>query len=157
MHSSVIYPVSANCPIGIPPPAGYEHWNGVVIRAANRVRLYMYGSWRAPRSPAGIAAALLPHAASQRHKHRGAARLRTFEGVEPMGRGRAKAKQVKVARQLKYNSGGTDLDRLRAELGVGSEQRDGDRDSRYSSYLDEDAADEDADEDEDEDDAWSES
>ncbi|GAB1823687.1 DUF3073 domain-containing protein [Herbidospora sp. RD11066] len=35
-----------------------------------------------------------------------------------MGRGRAKAKQVKVARQLKYNSGGTDLERLRAELGV---------------------------------------
>ncbi|MFD2123101.1 DUF3073 family protein, partial [Streptomyces cirratus] len=26
-----------------------------------------------------------------------------------MGRGRAKAKQTKVARQLKYNSGGTDL------------------------------------------------
>ena len=40
------------------------------------------------------------------------------EGVEPMGRGRAKAKQVKVARQLKYNSGGTDLERLRDELGV---------------------------------------
>ncbi len=36
-----------------------------------------------------------------------------------MGRGRAKAKQTKVARELKYNSGGTDLDRLRAEL-VGS-------------------------------------
>ena len=35
-----------------------------------------------------------------------------------MGRGRAKAKQVKVARQLKYSGGGTDLDRLRAELGV---------------------------------------
>ncbi|GAA3021159.1 MULTISPECIES: DUF3073 domain-containing protein [Streptosporangium] len=35
-----------------------------------------------------------------------------------MGRGRAKAKQVKVARQLKYNSGGTDLERLRDELGV---------------------------------------
>jgi hypothetical protein len=33
-----------------------------------------------------------------------------------MGRGRAKAKQTKVARQLKYNSGGTDLERLRAEL-----------------------------------------
>jgi hypothetical protein len=50
-----------------------------------------------------------------------------FEGVEPMGRGRAKAKQVKVARQLKYNSGGTDLDRLRTELGVGrGEQDDGD-------------------------------
>ena len=47
-------------------------------------------------------------------------RLRTFEGVEPMGRGRAKAKQVKVARQLKYKSDDTDLDRLRAELGVGA-------------------------------------
>lgn len=33
-----------------------------------------------------------------------------------MGRGRAKAKQTKVARDLKYNSGGTDLERLRAEL-----------------------------------------
>lgn len=33
-----------------------------------------------------------------------------------MGRGRAKAKQTKVARQLKYNSGGTDLESLRREL-----------------------------------------
>jgi hypothetical protein len=33
-----------------------------------------------------------------------------------MGRGRAKAKQTKVARELKYNSGGMDLDRLRADL-----------------------------------------
>ncbi|MBV9486283.1 MAG: DUF3073 domain-containing protein [Frankiaceae bacterium] len=33
-----------------------------------------------------------------------------------MGRGRAKAKQTKVARQLKYSSGGTDLDRLAQEL-----------------------------------------
>ncbi|MDI2130770.1 DUF3073 domain-containing protein [Yinghuangia seranimata] len=37
-----------------------------------------------------------------------------------MGRGRAKAKQTKVARQLKYNSGGTDLNRLANELGVSS-------------------------------------
>jgi hypothetical protein len=38
-----------------------------------------------------------------------------------MGRGRAKAKQTKVARELKYNSGGTDLERLKAELtGSGS-------------------------------------
>ena len=37
-----------------------------------------------------------------------------------MGRGRAKAKQTKVARELKYNSGGFDPDALRAEL-VGSE------------------------------------
>ena len=33
-----------------------------------------------------------------------------------MGRGRAKAKQTRVARQLKYNSGGTDLDALRKEI-----------------------------------------
>ena len=33
-----------------------------------------------------------------------------------MGRGRAKAKQTKVARQLKYSSGGTDLERLAQEL-----------------------------------------
>ena len=36
-----------------------------------------------------------------------------------MGRGRAKAKQTKVARQLKYSSGGTDLERLQAELAAG--------------------------------------
>lgn len=41
-----------------------------------------------------------------------------------MGRGRAKAKQVKVARRLKYNSGGTDLDRLRGELGVNQNSKD---------------------------------
>ncbi len=46
-----------------------------------------------------------------------------------MGRGRAKAKQVKVARQLKYNGGGTDLDRLRAELGVDSDQQGANGDS----------------------------
>jgi Protein of unknown function (DUF3073) len=37
-----------------------------------------------------------------------------------MGRGRAKAKQTKVARELKYNSGGTDLERLKAELTGGT-------------------------------------
>jgi hypothetical protein len=61
--------------------------------------------------------------------------LRTFEGVEPMGRGRAKAKQVKVARQLKYKSDDTDLDRLRAELGVGTDSRDG---NSAGDYDDED-------------------
>jgi hypothetical protein len=40
-----------------------------------------------------------------------------------MGRGRAKAKQTKVARQLKYNSGGTDLNRLAEELGVSSSEQ----------------------------------
>jgi hypothetical protein len=34
-----------------------------------------------------------------------------------MGRGRAKAKQQKVARELKYNSHATDLDALQRELG----------------------------------------
>ena len=74
-----------------------------------------------------------------------------------MGRGRAKAKQVKVARQLKYNSGGTDLDRLRAELGVGTDQRGGDHDDPYAAYDDdEDTTDDDerGEEDDDEDD-WS--
>ena len=76
-----------------------------------------------------------------------------FKGVEPMGRGRAKAKQVKVARQLKYNSGGTDLDRLRTELGVGRDDGDSDIDpyvaGRYADNADADDADDDEDEDED--------
>jgi Protein of unknown function (DUF3073) len=61
-----------------------------------------------------------------------------------MGRGRAKAKQVKVARQLKYNGGGTDLDRLRAELGVGTDQQDADAYTDFSDRYsgdDEDSAD----------------
>jgi len=82
--------------------------------------------------------------------------LRTFEGVEPMGRGRAKAKQVKVARQLKYNSGGTDLDRLRAELAA---ERGGDSDDSRQAAYDDDAAEEDDELDDDEDyedeDSWS--
>ncbi len=57
-----------------------------------------------------------------------------FEGVEPMGRGRAKAKQVKVARQLKYSSGGTDLDRLRTEMGIGGGERD--EDDAYADLAD---------------------
>jgi hypothetical protein len=74
-----------------------------------------------------------------------------------MGRGRAKAKQVKVARQLKYNSGGTDFDRLSAELAA---ERGRDNDSGHATYddNDDDAADdlddEDDEEDEDED-SWS--
>jgi hypothetical protein len=73
-----------------------------------------------------------------------------------MGRGRAKAKQTKVARQLKYSTTGTDLDRLRAELS-GSEAEaaapttpdevadDVDEDDPYAAYAaDEDDDDEDA-------------
>ena len=67
-----------------------------------------------------------------------------------MGRGRAKAKQVKVARQLKYSGGGTDLDRLRAELGVGMDQRET---GGHDAYADGDrygSDDDDADDDDDE-------
>ena len=67
-----------------------------------------------------------------------------------MGRGRAKAKQVKVARQLKYKSSdGTDLDRLRAELGVGADSGDG----KYDSAAEDDDED-DNDDDESPEDAW---
>ncbi|MBC9730372.1 DUF3073 domain-containing protein [Streptomyces sp. TRM68367] len=75
-----------------------------------------------------------------------------------MGRGRAKAKQTKVARQLKYNSGGTDLSRLAEELGASTSNQspNGDRfeddgqddDDLYSRYAD---LYEDDDEDEDDD------
>ncbi len=76
-----------------------------------------------------------------------------------MGRGRAKAKQVKVARQLKYNSGGTDLDRLRSELGVGidegRDQQDAHGEPAYADladpYADHAGADTGDDDDEDED------
>ena len=63
-----------------------------------------------------------------------------------MGRGRAKAKQTKVARQLKYNSGGTDLSRLASELGASTssqppngepfEDDDEDEDDPYAQYAD---------------------
>lgn len=47
-----------------------------------------------------------------------------------MGRGRAKAKQTKVARELKYSSPQTDFDRLQQELSGSShddaDQSDGD-------------------------------
>jgi hypothetical protein len=68
-----------------------------------------------------------------------------------MGRGRAKAKQVKVARQLKYGGGGTDLDRLRAELGVDAGQQDAE-DSEYAELSARYGADDDSDDDEDDED-----
>ena len=60
-----------------------------------------------------------------------------------MGRGRAKAKQTKVARELKYSSGGTDLDRLRAELvsgetngsSGGTNEVEDDEDDPYAHYA----------------------
>jgi len=69
-----------------------------------------------------------------------------------MGRGRAKAKQVKVARQLKYKSSdGTDLDRLRAELAVGADSGDG---NSATGEFDDDEDDEDDDESPASEDAW---
>jgi hypothetical protein len=42
-----------------------------------------------------------------------------------MGRGRAKAKQTKVARELKYRSHGTDLDALQRELSSREDGKNG--------------------------------
>jgi len=64
-----------------------------------------------------------------------------------MGRGRAKAKQVKVARQLKYSGGGMDLDQLRAEFGVGTEQQDAEDHAAYADFANRYSVDEDEDED----------
>jgi Protein of unknown function (DUF3073) len=71
-----------------------------------------------------------------------------------MGRGRARAKQAKVARQLKYSGGGTDLDRLRAELGVDSDRHGVNGDSAHADLGDDYAGDDDSDyaQDDDEDD-----
>ncbi len=59
-----------------------------------------------------------------------------------MGRGRAKAKQTKVARQLKYNSPEMDLDSLQRELAGQAPERswaqddDSEVDSQYDPYAD---------------------
>ncbi|MGV0634427.1 DUF3073 domain-containing protein [Mycolicibacillus trivialis] len=47
-----------------------------------------------------------------------------------MGRGRAKAKQTKVARELKYSSPQTDFERLQRELSGGG-RPDPDGDDRF--------------------------
>ena len=59
-----------------------------------------------------------------------------------MGRGRAKAKQTKVARELKYNAPNTDFDALRAELS-GAKPQNGnarssvdDEDDPFAAYDD---------------------
>jgi len=59
-----------------------------------------------------------------------------------MGRGRAKAKQTKVARELKYHSPNTDLAALQRELGTGGS----------NDKFDDDNAEDDESEDDDEDD-----
>jgi len=68
-----------------------------------------------------------------------------------MGRGRAKAKQTKVARELKYSSGNTDLTKLQAELTGGGYHPpvapavvddEDDDDDLYSKYIDDEGDDE---------------
>ena len=54
-----------------------------------------------------------------------------------MGRGRAKAKQTKVARELKYSSPQTDFSRLQREL-AGSEVEEADHDGDDSWNGDDD-------------------
>jgi hypothetical protein len=69
-----------------------------------------------------------------------------------MGRGRAKAKQTKVARALKYSGPQTDFERLQAELATGEHHEvDGAEEvevdmpvvDRYADDSDEDDEDED--------------
>ncbi|MEI7714844.1 MAG: DUF3073 domain-containing protein [Mycobacterium sp.] len=48
-----------------------------------------------------------------------------------MGRGRAKAKQTKVARELKYSSPQTDFERLREELSGTGADAPGERDAEH--------------------------
>ncbi len=57
-----------------------------------------------------------------------------------MGRGRAKAKQTKVARELKYSSPQTDFQRLQRELSGTSadESNDLDEDGSDDSWNDQD-------------------
>jgi hypothetical protein len=69
-----------------------------------------------------------------------------------MGRGRAKAKQTKVARELKYHSPNTDLAALQRELGSSrAGQSDSDVEDEYDEYLDDDDDDDGASDDDDDD------
>ena len=60
-----------------------------------------------------------------------------------MGHGRAKAKQTKVARELKYNAPQTDLAALQAELS-GQAKSSHDEDEDYAEYDEYATYDEDA-------------
>ena len=67
-----------------------------------------------------------------------------------MGRGRAKAKQTRVARELKYSSPNTDLSALQRELAGSASTytphpaKDDDEDDEYSDrWADDDADDDD--------------
>jgi hypothetical protein len=70
-----------------------------------------------------------------------------------MGRGRAKAKQAKVARELKYHSPNTDLAALQRELaGTSGKSSDANFDDEFTGDPDDD--DDDGDEDNEDDPSW---
>jgi hypothetical protein len=62
-----------------------------------------------------------------------------------MGRGRAKAKQTKVARELKYHSPTTDLAALQRELGTGTSNDEFDELDEFESDDDDESDEDDAD------------
>ena len=62
-----------------------------------------------------------------------------------MGRGRAKAKQTKVARELKYHSPNTDLAALQRELGTGTSNDEFDVNEEFDDDDDESDEEDDAD------------
>lgn len=62
-----------------------------------------------------------------------------------MGRGRAKAKQTRVARELKYHSPNTDLAALQRELAGNRKSTDDDLDE-YGEYVDDEDEDDPGDE-----------
>ena len=66
-----------------------------------------------------------------------------------MGRGRQKAKNTKVARELKYFSPNTDLDALQKEIGS-SESEDQYEDKWADLYGDEDSEDDESEDEKDE-------
>lgn len=66
-----------------------------------------------------------------------------------MGRGRAKAKQTKVARELKYHSPNTDLTALQRELAGAGGKSDRHFDDANDELVDDDEDDDDADDDQD--------
>ncbi|HEU0238086.1 MAG TPA: DUF3073 domain-containing protein [Micromonosporaceae bacterium] len=64
-----------------------------------------------------------------------------------MGRGRAKAKQTKVARELKYHSPNTDLAALQRELGSGGSNEEFDNLDELEEETDDDESEDDESED----------
>jgi hypothetical protein len=62
-----------------------------------------------------------------------------------MGRGRAKAKQTRVARELKYHSPNTDLAALQRELAGSSRKSSDDEFDEYDEYADDEDEDDSAD------------